>query len=195
MAKAVTLKNSNDEEVYPVTDISLVNGQIAGAKLYDATVGSDKLTTNAVWTANIKDGAVTADKIDWTTLGTKYSTVAFDRTSFAANGTYVFAHLNITEPGIYLVFCGICCWHSAAVRRGYKVQVTAGTGTTAIYTPYLENYGTTASGDTIEVTTMGVVSCTANAVINGSFTVMNSTGTANAGGNPMLFALKIGETS
>lgn len=28
MAKAVTLKNSNNEEVYPVTDISLVNGGI-----------------------------------------------------------------------------------------------------------------------------------------------------------------------
>ena len=28
MAKAVTLKNSNNEEVYPVTDISLVNGGV-----------------------------------------------------------------------------------------------------------------------------------------------------------------------
>ena len=28
MAKAVTLKNNNDEEVYPVTDLSLVNGDI-----------------------------------------------------------------------------------------------------------------------------------------------------------------------
>ena len=190
MAKIVTLKNNNDEEVYPITTAGAVNGGLYADNGIEVAGVVPDVTTN-----RIVDGAVTADKIDWTTLGTKYSTVAFDRTSFAANGTYVFAHLNITEPGIYLVFCGICCWHSAAVRRGYKVQVTAGTGTTAIYTPYLENYGTTASGDTIEVTTMGVVSCTANAVINGSFTIMNSSGTANAGGNPMLFALKIGETS
>lgn len=48
MAKAVTLKNSNDEEVYPVTDISLVNGELP--------------------TARIADGAVTSGKIDWTTI-------------------------------------------------------------------------------------------------------------------------------
>lgn len=68
MAKAVTLKNTNDEEVYPVTDISLVNGELNGARIVDASVGSDKLTPNAVWEENIKDGAVTSDKIDWTTI-------------------------------------------------------------------------------------------------------------------------------
>lgn len=68
MAKAVTLKNSNDEEVYPVTDISLVNGELNGGRIVDASVGSDKLTTNAVWEENIKDGAVTTDKVDWDTL-------------------------------------------------------------------------------------------------------------------------------
>ena len=49
MAKAVTLKNNNDEEVYPVTDLSLVNGNIP--------------------TGRIADNAVTSDKIDWTTTG------------------------------------------------------------------------------------------------------------------------------
>lgn len=68
MAKAVTLKNTNDEEVYPVTDISLVNGELNGARIVDASVGSDKLTPNAVWEENIKDGAVTSGKIDWSTL-------------------------------------------------------------------------------------------------------------------------------
>ena len=48
MAKAVTLKNNNDEEIYPVTDLSLVNGNIP--------------------TGRIADGAVTSAKIDWTTL-------------------------------------------------------------------------------------------------------------------------------
>ena len=48
MAKAVTLKNNNNEEVYPVTDLSLVNGNIP--------------------TGRIADNAVTSDKIDWTTL-------------------------------------------------------------------------------------------------------------------------------
>lgn len=48
MAKAVTLKNNNNEEVYPVTDLSLVNGNIP--------------------TGRIADKAVTSDKIDWKTL-------------------------------------------------------------------------------------------------------------------------------
>lgn len=48
MAKAVTLKNNNNEEIYPVTDLSLVNGDIP--------------------TGRIADGAVTSNKIDWTTL-------------------------------------------------------------------------------------------------------------------------------
>lgn len=71
MAKAVTLKNNNDEEVYPVTDISLVNGELNGARIVNASVGSDKLTPNAVWTENIKDGAVTQNKIfgGWKLIG------------------------------------------------------------------------------------------------------------------------------
>lgn len=38
MAKAVTLKNKNNEEVYPVTDISLVNGAITSSRLDWTTV-------------------------------------------------------------------------------------------------------------------------------------------------------------
>lgn len=65
MAKAVILNDNNGEEVYPVTDISLVNGELNGAKIVNASVGSDKLTPNAVWNENIKDGAVSNAKIDW----------------------------------------------------------------------------------------------------------------------------------
>lgn len=78
MAKAVTLKNNNNEEVYPVTDISLVNGELNGARIVNASVGSDKLTPNAVWTENIKDGAVTSNKIDWKTLGYKHASAPTD---------------------------------------------------------------------------------------------------------------------
>lgn len=66
MAKAVTLKNSNDEEVYPVTDISLVNGDISTGHIAD----------NAITTDKVADGAVTSDKIDWTTLQKYYKSCA-----------------------------------------------------------------------------------------------------------------------
>lgn len=58
MAKAVTLKNNNNEEVYPVTDLSLVNGNIPTGRIAD----------NAITTPKIADSAVTSAKIDWTTL-------------------------------------------------------------------------------------------------------------------------------
>ena len=64
MAKAVTLKNSNNEEVYPVTDLSLVNGNIP--------------------TGRIADNAVTSDKINWTTIAPYWKTVA---TSTSSNVT------------------------------------------------------------------------------------------------------------
>ena len=64
MAKAVTLKNSNNEEIYPVTDLSLVNGNIT--------------------TGRIADNAVTSAKIDWATLKPYWKVVA---TSTSTNVT------------------------------------------------------------------------------------------------------------
>ena len=61
MAKAVTLKNNNNEEVYPVTDISLVNGNIP--------------------TGRIADNAVTSAKIDWATLKPYWRTLGVYNTS------------------------------------------------------------------------------------------------------------------
>lgn len=60
MAKAVTLKNSSNEEVYPVTDISLVNGGI-----YADTLSTLEPTTGYISTAMLQDEAVTNSKIDW----------------------------------------------------------------------------------------------------------------------------------
>lgn len=62
MAKAVTLKNNNNEEVYPVTDLSLVNGNIPTGRIADG----------AITTPKIANKAVTSDKIDWTKLQKYY---------------------------------------------------------------------------------------------------------------------------
>lgn len=59
MAKAVTLKNQNNEEVYPVTSADLVNGEFSTAQ-----IGDDSITTG-----KIADNSVTNDKIDWSTVG------------------------------------------------------------------------------------------------------------------------------
>lgn len=87
MAKAVTLKNNNNEEVYPVTDLSLVNGNIPTGRIADS----------AITTPKIADGAVTPDKIDWTTLTQSGEWVLVDNASLSSdtNGT---SFLNVAVP-------------------------------------------------------------------------------------------------
>ena len=77
MAKAVTLKNNNNEEVYPVTDLSLVNGNIP--------------------TGRIADNAVTSDKIDWTTMMQSGEWILVDSASISSN-TAGKSFLNVVVP-------------------------------------------------------------------------------------------------
>ena len=64
MAKAVTLKNSNNEEVYPVTDLSLVNGNIPTNRIVDEAITPAK--TNL---AAFKNNSDVADSFGWTYIG------------------------------------------------------------------------------------------------------------------------------
>lgn len=63
MAKIVTLKNNDDEEVYPVTTAEAVNGGLYADNGAEVTGVVPDVTTS-----RIEDGAVTSDKIDWTTF-------------------------------------------------------------------------------------------------------------------------------
>ena len=112
MAKAVTLKNSSNEEVYPVTDISLVNGELNGARIVNASVGSDKLTPNAVWEENIKDSAVTPAKIDLSKL------FFYKACSQAA--------VNITTAWVNTAISGWNLTITAEVGAIYRVEVGTG---------------------------------------------------------------------
>ena len=87
MAKAVTLKNNNNEEVYPVTDLSLVNGNIPTGRIADG----------AITTPKIANKAVTSAKIDWTTLTQSGEWVLVDNASLSSdtNGT---SFLNVAVP-------------------------------------------------------------------------------------------------
>lgn len=62
MATAVTLKESDGTEIYPVTDISLVNNGIHADAIDVAT------PVPPVETAMIADGAVTNAKLDWSNI-------------------------------------------------------------------------------------------------------------------------------
>lgn len=87
MAKAVTLKNNNNEEVYPVTDLSLVNGNIPTGRIAD----------NAITTSKLANEAVTSAKIDWTTLMQSGEWVLVDNASLSSDisGT---AFLEVSVP-------------------------------------------------------------------------------------------------
>ena len=87
MAKAVTLKNNNGEEVYPVTDLSLVNGNIPTGRIAD----------NAITTPKIADGAVTSAKIDWATLMQSGEWVLVDSASLSSD-TAGTSFLQVTVP-------------------------------------------------------------------------------------------------
>lgn len=70
MAKIVTLKNSSNEEVYPVTVAEAVNGGLYADNGTEVTEVAPDVTTS-----RIEDGAVTAAKIDFSTIGAlNYST-------------------------------------------------------------------------------------------------------------------------
>lgn len=111
MAKAVTLKNNNNEEVYPVTDISLVNGNIPTGRIAD----------NAITTPKIADDSVTSDKIDWTTLKPYWKTVA---TSTASN---------VTLPAGYRLYRVRLCGNLTNTNSWGVIGCSQATGTTWIY--------------------------------------------------------------
>ena len=90
MAKAVTLKNNNDEEVYPVTDLSLVNGNIP----------TERIADGAVTTGKIANKAVTSDKINWTTMShvsNANSSVVVD----VRQAVTILCAVTIPETGVY----------------------------------------------------------------------------------------------
>ena len=138
MAKAVTLKNNNNEEIYPVTDLSLVNGNIPTGriadnaittpKIADGTITTDKIADGAVTTGKIADKAITSDKIDWKTLGYKHASAPTDVTVEASNTTLV--TLKLTAGTWLLIGTSDFTHKNTAIGDSYIgfQNLTVGTG-------------------------------------------------------------------
>lgn len=112
MTKAVILNDSNGEEVYPVTDLSLVNGNIPTGRIAD----------NAVTTPKIADGSVTSDKIDWTTTGGMKLLATVHLSSFGTSDS------NTYQLDLRTLFCDgnsnrMQYFHHLLLELGFYTQV------------------------------------------------------------------------
>ena len=179
MAKAVTLKNNNNEEVYPVTDLSLVNGNIPTGRIAD----------NAITTPKIADNAVTSNKIDWTTMTCGIvSNPASD--TIPANGRTRIAQITLST-GKYALIAMASYWASAA-RRCLNISFESTTGGT-VNSMLNGAYGTSASGDTIEVTNTALVDITSTqATIRVYVNSSDFSGTFHRWGNPSVLYFRVG---
>ena len=180
MAKAVTLKNSNNEEVYPVTDLSLVNGNIPTGRIAD----------NAITTPKIADDAVTSDKIDWTTLKCGIFSNP-DSNIITANGRTRIAHITLPK-GKYALIATASYWASTAARRCLYISFESSTGGT-INSMKNGVYGTTAGGDTMEVTNTALVDIAAGqATVNVYVYSQDFSGTFHQWGAPSVLYFRVG---
>ena len=180
MAKAVTLKNSNDEEIYPVTDLSLVNGNIPTGRIAD----------NAITTPKIANGAVTSDKIDWTTMTCGIFSNP-DSKIITANGRTRIAHITLPK-GKYALIATASYWASTAARRCLYISFESSTGGTV--TSMLNGlYGTTAGGDTIEATNTALVNITAKqATVSVYANSLDFSGAFQQWGAPSVLYFRVG---
>lgn len=170
MAKAVTLKNNNNEEVYPVTDLSLVNGNIQ--------------------TGRIADGAVTSNKIDWTTM-TCGMVSNPDSNIITANGRTRIAHITLPK-GKYAFIATASYWASTAARRCLYISFESSTGGT-INSMKNGQYGTTAGGDTLEATNTALVDITAGqATVSVYVNSQDFSGTFHQWGAPSVLYFRVG---
>lgn len=180
MAKAVTLKNNNNEEVYPVTDLSLVNGDIPTGRIAD----------NAITTGKIADNSVTSDKIDWTTMTCGIvSNPASD--TIPANGRTRIAQVTL-QKGKYALIASASYWASSAARRCLYISFESSTGGT-VNSMLNGLYGTATSGDTLEATNTALVNITAQqATVSVYVNSQDFSGTFRQWGAPSVLYFRVG---
>lgn len=63
MAKAVTLKDQTNTEIYPVTDMSLVNGTATTAKIANEAITAAKIANGVITNAKIADATIAVAKL------------------------------------------------------------------------------------------------------------------------------------
>ena len=146
----------------PVSTDMIENGAVTTAKLASSSVTNAKLATAAVQTTNILDGAVTASKIDFTTMpfATAYTDTRTDNFSgrvpyngFTQNNGFTLSNNGLVCPktGYYIISARLSSFGTGSWLR---IHVSSSTSTTTVATIVASAIDRRASGvyHTVSVT-------------------------------------------
>lgn len=177
-------------DVSSQTDKSIKLDDIVGFVLKDGSIVTSKIADNAITTDKIKNGAVSSDKIDWTTM--KYGIVSSPAsTTIPANGRTRIAQITLPK-GRYALIATASYWASAAARRGLYISFESSTDGT-INSMLNGAYGTTAGGDTLEVSNTALVNITAEqATVSVYANSLDFSGTFHQWGAPSVLYFRVG---
>lgn len=163
MAKAVTLKNNDNEDIYPVTNIDLVNGEVPTSKLANGAVTTAKITDLSVTGGKLADGSITKDKIDYSTFGATWSGFYFTGVQESRDVVVT------TKKGTQLTL--------RISNGGTAVRVVAGGGNINVVRQYWRaTYGSSITDK------YGLIGCASGATITCRYTNWLSSGTSSNGG-------------
>jgi Tfp pilus assembly major pilin PilA len=203
MAKIVTLKNSSDEEVYPITTAEAVNGGLYAdsegtQSTATADVTSARIADSAITTDKIANGAVTSDKIDWTALPMFYKSCP------TVNPVNIpTAWTGVTPPGWTLTF-------DAEVGAVYRVEIATtflswngsaasevdllmtNTNSTRISTAAAVATGTYGGGVSFGRILTSIITATGTSVTVGASLSVGATGNYARIDNGHIFVMRIG---
>lgn len=153
-------------------------------------VDTSDIKNGAVTTDKIADGAVKSAKIDWTTLKCGLVSNPVSDT-IPANGRTRIAQITLPK-GKYALIATASYWASTNARRGLHISFESSTGGT-INSTLNGLYGTTASGDTLEATNTALVDITAGqATISVYANSIDFSGTYHQWGAPSLLYFRVG---
>ena len=148
------------------------------------------ITDNSITTKKLANKAVTSDKVDWATLKCGIvSNPASD--TIPANGKTRIAQITLPK-GKYALIATASYWASTNTRRGLFISFESTTGG-AVNSMKNGLYGTTASGDTLEVTNTALVDITAGqATVSVYVNSADFSGTFTQWGAPSVLYFRVG---
>ena len=153
-------------------------------------IDTSDIKNGAITTDKIADKAITSDKVNWTTLKCGIVSDPVSDT-IPANGRTRIAQITLPK-GKYALIATASYWASAVARRCLYISFESTTGGT-INSMMNGAYGTTASGDTMEVTNTALVDITAGqATVSVYVNSYEFSGTFNQWGAPSVLYFRVG---